>query len=72
MSAGTYEYISDYEMIELRSQWKDLVDKIKTNQPEMVRVKIDDKTTLEIAKNKNINKVLKNYRQGRERYYLQD
>ncbi|NDW10073.1 hypothetical protein [Dysgonomonas sp. 520] len=72
MSAGTYEYISESEMLELRRQWKDLVNKIKANQPKMIRVRVNKYTTVEIAEGKNIKKVLHNLKQGRERYYMTD
>lgn len=72
MSAGTYEYISEVEMREYRAQWQEIINRIKENQPPMIRVKVDDKTTLEIAKNKDVKRVLRHYRKGRELYYARD
>lgn len=72
MSAGTYEYISEQEMREYRAQWQQLVNQIKEHQPPMIRVKVDERTTLEIAKGKDVRKVLKRYRKAREAYYAQD
>ncbi|MFV0469750.1 MAG: hypothetical protein ACK5MK_12580 [Dysgonomonas sp.] len=70
--AGTYEYITESEFREKRAEWQEIIDRIKANQPRMLRVRVDSKTVLEIAENKNIKKVLRNYKRGRERYYAAD